>query len=106
MKSLRDWTLPVQCLLISLVLTPALSAGAMTKNIEAVRPRIGQRGTTVEVRIQGVSLKNPREVVFFKPGITASNIRVSPEPPAMALALKSGNFGAPDFFSKSIGMLP
>ena len=43
----------------------------MTKNIEAVRPRIGQRGTTVEVSIQGISLANPRDIVFFRPGIRA-----------------------------------
>ena len=37
-----------------LALSISLLAGPMTKNIESVRPRIGERGTTVEVRIQGV----------------------------------------------------
>ncbi len=64
-----------------LALSISLLAGPMTKNIESVRPRIGERGTTVEVRIQGVSLKNPREIRFFRPGIRALDLRTSPTPP-------------------------
>ncbi|MEM7232500.1 MAG: serine protease [Planctomycetota bacterium] len=60
--------------------TPLL-AGPMTKNIESVRPRIGQRGTTVEVRIQGVSLARPREIRFFRPGIRAFDVRTAKVPP-------------------------
>lgn len=45
--------------------------GAMTKDVEWVRPRIGQRGRTVEVLIQGAFLASPRELVFYKPGIKA-----------------------------------
>ena len=68
--------------LASLVaITTGTAAGAMTKNVEAVRPRIAQRGTTVEVSIQGVSLANPREIVFFKPGIRATEVQTAPEAP-------------------------
>ena len=56
-------------------------AGPMTRNVESVLPRIGQQGTTVEVRIQGVSLADPRQIIFFKPGIRAVDIRPAPEPP-------------------------
>ncbi len=56
---------------LSLLLATSAAAGAMTKNIEAVRPRIGQQGTTVEVSIQGISLAEPREIIFFRPGIRA-----------------------------------
>ncbi|MCA8989920.1 MAG: pre-peptidase C-terminal domain-containing protein, partial [Planctomycetaceae bacterium] len=53
----------------------------MTKNVEAVRPRIGQQGTTIDVQIQGVSLANPRQIIFFRPGIRAVDIQTAPEPP-------------------------
>lgn len=48
-----------------------LPARAMVHHIECVLPRAGQRGTTVEVAIQGIYLKDVREVVFFRPGIEA-----------------------------------
>lgn len=44
-------------------------AQGMTKDVQWVRPRIGQRGTTVEVVIQGLFLAEPRDLVFYKPGI-------------------------------------
>jgi len=59
----------------------AVDGGAMTKNIEAVSPRIGQRGTTVEVTLLGVSIEKPREVIFFGPGIRAYDIRTAATPP-------------------------
>lgn len=48
--------------------------GAMLKHIERVTPRIGQRGTTVEVVIQGAHLGDPREILFDRPGIRAVSI--------------------------------
>ena len=39
---------------------------------------MAQRGTTVEVTVQGMCLKDAREVVFYKPGIRAINIEVLP----------------------------
>ncbi|QDU59959.1 putative subtilase-type serine protease precursor [Planctomycetes bacterium Pan216] len=56
-------------------------AGGMTKNVESVRPRIGQRGTTVEVHLQGIAISDPREIIFFKPGIRAYDLKMSKEPP-------------------------
>ncbi|HEX7376680.1 MAG TPA: serine protease, partial [Pirellulales bacterium] len=53
----------------------------MTKNIETVRPRIGQRGTKVQVVIGGISLAEPREIVFFRPGICATDIQPSTSVP-------------------------
>tara|TARA_R110002096_G_scaffold26518_25_gene81858 strand:- start:1299 stop:3707 length:2409 start_codon:yes stop_codon:yes gene_type:complete len=52
----------------------------MQKNIESVSPRIAQRGTTVDVRIRGLSLDDPREVIFLNPGIRAVNLKLNPEP--------------------------
>ena len=53
-------------------------AGSMQRDVELVRPRIGQRGTTVEVVLQGLFLSEPRDLVFYKPGIRA--VRVEPLP--------------------------
>ena len=53
-------------------------AGSMQKDIERVRPRIAQRGTTVEVMIQGLFLEQPRDLIFHKPGIRA--VKVEPLP--------------------------
>ena len=39
------------------------------KLVESIIPRIGQRGTTVEVSIRGMDLADPREVIFDEPGI-------------------------------------
>lgn len=50
------------------------TAGKMIHNIEAVRPRIGQRGTTVDVTIRGVSLDDAREVILYRPGIRVVTI--------------------------------
>ena len=57
---------------------PVAMAGSMQRDVEWVRPRIGQRGTTVEIVIQGMYLSDPQELVFFKPGIRA--VRVEPLP--------------------------
>ncbi|MEZ6055509.1 MAG: hypothetical protein R3C01_02275 [Planctomycetaceae bacterium] len=54
---------------ILLLFTLAVDAGV--KNIEQTRPRYGQRGTTVDVTISGVTIDNPRAVIFYKPGIRA-----------------------------------
>jgi WD40 repeat protein len=54
--------------LFALVLMPASTAIAgMLLHIESVSPRIGQRGTTVEVTIGGMCLGDPQEVVFYRP---------------------------------------
>ncbi|MDF1813122.1 MAG: pre-peptidase C-terminal domain-containing protein [Verrucomicrobiales bacterium] len=67
------------CILL-ITLFPALTfAGA--KNIEKVSPRCGQSGTVVEVEIFGVSLHDPKEVIFYKPGIRAFDFKLSEEQP-------------------------
>ena len=54
---------------MAMVLARPLVAGAMLKHIERVTPRIGQRGTVVEVALQGAHLDDPREIIFDRPGI-------------------------------------
>ena len=63
-------------------------AQRMTKGLEYVRPRFGQQGTTVEVQLQGISeaLKNPREVIFFKPGIRAFDLMPGSKPSRLNFA--------------------
>ena len=53
-------------------------ADAVAKDVQWIRPRIGQRGTTVEVVIQGMFLSEPRELIFSKPGIRG--LKVEPLP--------------------------
>ncbi len=53
----------------------------MLTHIEAVLPRIGQLRTTVEVTIQGMCFKDPREVIFYRPGIKAVSIESLPKLP-------------------------
>ena len=52
---------------------------AMFLHIEKITPRMGQRGTTVEVIIQGACLNDPREIVFYKPGIKALRVESMPK---------------------------
>jgi hypothetical protein len=40
-------------------------------HVEAAAPRCGQRGTTVEVTMTGFCLQDPKEVIFYRPGIRA-----------------------------------
>jgi len=65
-------------LLMAVAVAVAGAAVAAAKDVEWVRPRIGQRGTTVEVVIQGMHLADPQDLVFYKPGIRA--VRVEPLP--------------------------
>ncbi|MEI6525871.1 MAG: serine protease, partial [Planctomycetota bacterium] len=53
---------------------PTVSAGDMLRDVEWVRPRVGQRGTKVAVIIQGKFLDDPKELVFYKPGIRALSV--------------------------------
>ena len=49
--------------------------------IDSVRPRIGQRGTTVEVTINGWYLLDAQEIVFYRPGIRVVSIEPIGKPP-------------------------
>ncbi len=53
-------------------------AGQPSYLVERVLPREGQRGTTVEVTVQGAFVRDPREVIFFGPGIRAVSIEPLP----------------------------
>lgn len=64
--------------LLSAITAPA-AAGAMLLHIGSTQPRVTQRGTTVEVTIQGMCIKEAREVVFFKPGIRVLKIEPLPD---------------------------
>lgn len=79
---MRFWILA-----LLLVAVPA-QAQRMTKGLEYVRPRFGQQGTTVEVQLLGISqaLQNPREVIFFKPGIRAYDLKPGPKPKRVSFA--------------------
>lgn len=60
------------CIPVALIiLTADLHAGPVQRHIERVMPRSGQRGTTVEVTIQGVELNDVREAIFYRGGIEA-----------------------------------
>lgn len=56
-------------------------AGPMVHHIEWVTPRAGQQGTTVEVTLEGTFLKEAREVLFFRPGIRCTSLKVAPSLP-------------------------
>ncbi|MFT5466547.1 MAG: hypothetical protein ACI8UO_001647 [Verrucomicrobiales bacterium] len=45
------------------------------RHIEAVPTRAGKQGTTVDVLIQGNFIEDPREIVFFRPGIKAVDVK-------------------------------
>ena len=55
------------------------SRADMLLHIESVSPRIGQRGTTVELTIEGICLTDPREILFYRPGIKATAIETLPK---------------------------
>ncbi len=82
MSIVRRWLF----LLLYLSCTSPPATADMVKGIEAVTPRIGQRGTTVEVHIQGISLSNPRQIVFYQPGIRAVNLQPATPLPRIGLA--------------------
>jgi hypothetical protein len=64
--------LPI-CKLFLLAVPAAGSLFAETQYmVDYLLPRGGQRGTTVTVKFHGRSLENPREILFYEPGIRAS----------------------------------
>ncbi|MFT7513457.1 MAG: hypothetical protein ACI9QL_002670 [Candidatus Omnitrophota bacterium] len=77
----RQRTAALRLLLLAFGLAPFTASANMTKAIEGVSPRIGQQGTTVEITLVGVSLHEPREIIFFKPGIRAFDFKTPDTPP-------------------------
>ena len=74
----------VVLLLIHSIHSP-LFAGPVQRHIERVMPRGGQRGTTVEVKIQGVELNDVREAIFYRGGIEAVEISAAKDIPHRSL---------------------
>ena len=68
-----------------LLITTELLAGPVQRHIERVMPRGGQRGTTVEVKIQGVELNDVREAIFYRGGIEGVEISAAKEIPHRSL---------------------
>jgi hypothetical protein len=64
----------VVCLVIGMAPVAVAQNIAYHYHIDSVEPRCGQRGTTVEVTMRGYCLENPKEVVFYRPGIRAVDI--------------------------------
>ena len=54
---------------LSQLLGAAAAVAGNWNSIDEVRPRIGQRGTTVEVTIAGWFLRDAQEIAFYRPGI-------------------------------------
>ncbi|OJW04240.1 MAG: peptidase [Planctomycetales bacterium 71-10] len=59
---------------LATLLTLATAATASTPSLSAVRPMGGQRGTDVEVVFSGARLGDAQEVLFYQPGVTATEI--------------------------------
>jgi len=59
-------------LLLLTALASALLPAEPRHMVDYLLPRGGTRGTTVEVTFHGFSLENPREVLFYTPGIRAT----------------------------------
>jgi len=76
-KLLLVWGMAI-CLLL-IVSAQSVHGGAMLLHVGATSPRVAQRGTTVDVTIQGICLKGAKEVCFYKPGIRAIAIDVLPD---------------------------
>ena len=77
-------------LLTALGVSELSLAGPMVHHIEAITPRAGQRNTTVEVILEGAFLKDPREVLFFYPGITCIAVKALPPLPQRVSLVHQG----------------
>jgi len=69
----------IACLAVAIQASMVQAGGFNT--IDSVRPRIGQRGTTVEVTINGWYLRDAQEIVFYRPGIRVVSIEPIGTPP-------------------------
>lgn len=55
------------------------SVAQTQRHLEAVLPHVGQRGTTVDVALQGMYIADPKQVLFYRPGIQAIDVTGLPE---------------------------
>lgn len=79
------------CLLVALLSISVDSFAAQNRNIEVLRPRSGQRGTTVEVVLEGRDISDPKEVLFYRTGIKAIDFDELP-PREQIVNLHHGGF--------------
>ena len=74
-------------LFLFLALVPTLAADPRYM-IDYLLPRGGSQGATVEVEFHGFSLENPRQVLFYEPGIAVAGDFVSYAKPADGFKVK------------------
>lgn len=74
-----------------LVLLSGSAFAGQNRNIEVLRPRSGQRGKTVEVILEGRDISQPKEVLFYRPGIKAIDFEELP-PRERVISLHHGGF--------------
>jgi hypothetical protein len=65
-------------------------AGPMVHHIEYVNPRAGQQGTTVEVTLEGAFIREPREILFYRPGIRCLELAALPSLPQPRAGIHGG----------------
>jgi hypothetical protein len=82
MRSIPQYPSPPRLVLAVLLLTTGMASSdaGPHNSLDTVRPRIGQRGTSVAVTIRGSFLKDAREIVFYRPGIRAAGIKEAGKP--------------------------
>ena len=74
-----------------LVFLGAQCFAGQNRNIEVLRPRSGQRGTTVEVILEGRDISRPKEILFYRPGIKAIDFEELPRRKRL-ISLHHGGF--------------
>lgn len=63
-----------QFIVVPILLVAAVAAEAGTPRFARIVPPGAQRGTTVEVMLQGRYLEKPEEVLIYEPGITVESV--------------------------------
>ncbi len=81
----------------------AIADGLVARGVRRLIVAGGETSGAVVSRLGVQSLRIGPEI---DPGVPWTHAQRSAEDPGLLLALKSGNFGARDFFSKAFGMLP
>jgi hypothetical protein len=82
MRTGSRWTNHVISLCVLCVLCGESSASP--PSLESVAPAVGQRGTEFTLTLTGARLNDPRELLFYSPGLTCSRITAESESKASA----------------------